>query len=257
MVKRVVLAILLLALMGCASKPRIAPTVEGRKEDLLKGLNRSWERLRSMRGRGRIAVSADDRTYSGNFSLLYRNPAELRIDVNGPFGIQLLAVSAVGDSVLAILPAADLAFVSRVSTPGLGAIGDVVTADKLRELATGTVGILRGLEACDVMLKEKDQYDVLVFKDSGYTNEIALNRKTGTIVERDFYDDTGKLVLHCEYGRFKLTRGVLRPYVVMMREGLTSDGLEMIYEHQSLNGRVKESEFHLEIPKGIEVIEDQ
>jgi hypothetical protein len=50
---------------------------------------------------------------------------------------------------------------------------------------------------------------------------------------------------------------VLRPYSVTMREGSSANSLEMIYEHQSLNGRVRDRDFDLLIPKGIDVIQDR
>ena len=257
MVKRVALAILLLAIAGCASRPRIAPTVERRKEDLLQGLSRSHERLRNMRGRGRIAVSTGGRTYSGNFSLIYRNPASLRMDIHGPFGVQFLAVSAVNDSVLAVLPFAAIAFVTRGSTPGVGGLGDIVTADMLREFATATVSVADELEPDMVVLEHRDGGEILVFEESGLVNEIALDPRTGAILARYIYGEESKLILSCEYTRYKLTGGVLRPYVINVSENGTGNSLEMVYEHQSLNGRVRDRDFDLLIPKGIEVIQDQ
>lgn len=257
MVKRIVLAILLLAFAGCASRPGIPPTVERRKEELLKGLNRSYERLTNMRGRGRIAVSTGGETYSGNFSLLYKNPDKLKIDIHGPLGIKFLALSVVEDSVLAVLPFTGIAYVSSSSTPGVGGLGEAVTADKLTEFVTATVSAAHGLDPNRVEYEHNDQSEVLVFEESGLVNKIAMNPKTGVMLTRDIYGENDRLLLSCEYARFKLTGRVLRPYMVTMREGGTDNSLEMVYEHQSLNGRVRDRDFDLSIPMGIEVIQDQ
>jgi outer membrane lipoprotein-sorting protein len=257
LVIRVALAILLLGVTGCTSRYKVAPTIERRKEDLLRGISRSNERLRSLRGRGRIAVSTGGRTYSGNFSLLYRSPEKLRIDVNGPFGIQLLSVTSVEDSVLAVMPLADIAYVSRASSPGVGGLGEVVTAGDLMELATATVTVAGTLLPEKVSLEHNDGSDVLVYEDSGYTKRITVNARTGATVARSTHDKADRLVLQCDYGRFKLTEGMLRPYVVKIREVESDNRLEMVYEHQSLNGRMDDREFHLEIPRGVEIIQDK
>jgi outer membrane lipoprotein-sorting protein len=257
LVRRVVLAILLLAAAGCTSRPLIAPTAERRREDLLQGLSRSHDRLRSMRGRGRIAVSTGGKTYSGNFSLIYRKPASLRLDVYGPFGIHFVSISAVDDSVLALVPLAAVAFVTRGSTAGVGGLGDIVTADMLREFATATLSAAGRLDPDRVTLEQGEGDETLVFEDSGLVNRIALNPKTGAMLARYIHEQGGKLLLSCEYSRFKLTGRVLRPYVITVSENGTDNRLEMVYEHQSLNSRVRDRDFDLLIPKGFEVIQDQ
>ncbi len=257
MVTRVALAILLLTVTGCTSRPKVAPTIERRKEDLLRGISRSNERLKSLRGRGRIAVSTGDRTYSGNFSLLYSSPEKLRIDVHGPFGIQLLSVTSVGDSVLAVMPMADIALVSRASSPGVGGLGEVVTARDLMELATATVSVADTIRPDRVTLERKSGFDVLIYEESGYTKRITVNARTGATVARSTHDMANRSVLECDYGRFKLTEGILRPYVVKIREVESGNRLEMVYEHQSLNRRLDDREFYLEIPRGVEIIQDK
>jgi len=256
LVKRIVLAILLLALMGCARAPRLAPTAERRKEELLRVISRSNERLKSMRGRGRIAVSTGKRTYSGDFSLLYVNPGKLRIDIHGPFGLQLLSVSATGDTVTAFLPIVDLAYQSPASTPGVGGLGDVLTANDLKELVTGTVRIPEELSLEEVQLKSEGRLATLVFERSGHRNAVSINMEKRTIVARNIYDDTGRILLSCDYGRFKSRRRVLRPYVVKIREGETGNRLEVVYEHQNLNVRIRDEEFRLVIPESAKIIKD-
>jgi len=150
------------------------------------------------------------------------------------------SVSAVNDSVLAVLPFAAIAFVTRGSTPGVGGLGDIVTADMLREFATATVSVADELEPDMVVLEHRDGGEILVFEESGLVNEIALDPRTGAILARYIYGEESKLILSCEYTRYKLTGGVLRPYVINVSENGTGNSLEMVYEHQSLNGRVRD-----------------
>lgn len=250
------LVILLSALAGCVKAPGIAPTAERRKEELLRVISRSNERLETMRGRGRIAVSTGKRTYSGNFSLLYVNPGKLRIDIYGPFGLKLLSMSATGDTATAFLPAANLAFLSHASTPGVGGLGDALSADDLRELATATVHIPEELSLEEVQLKSEDGLAAIIFQRSGYTNMVSINQGKHMIVARDIYDDTGRLLLSCDYGRFKSRRGALRPHVIKIREEQSGNRLEMVYEHQSLNTRIEDAELNLIIPEDARIIKN-
>lgn len=256
MLKRIALAILLLAFVGCVRGPRVAPSIKRRKEDLLQGISRSHERLESLRGRGRIAVSTGRRTYSGNFSLRYKNPRRLRIDIYGPFGIQFLSVSVFGDSVLALLPNANLAFISHSSTPGVGGFGDIVTADQLKELLTATVSLPEDPGAEEIKCKFEDKLATVTFSKSGYTNMLTVNPRTNALLEREIYDSAGKILLRCYYRRFKLLKGRSRPHVVKIHEEQSGNRLEMVYEKQSLNTAIEDSEFHLNIPEDAEVIKN-
>jgi len=256
LVKRIALAFLLLAFLGCVRGPRVAPSIKRRKEDLLQGISRSHERLGSLRGRGRIAVSTGKKTYSGNFSLRYKNPGKLRIDIYGPFGLQLLSVSVFDDSVLALLPSANLAFISHLSMPGVGGLGDVVTGDQFKELVTATVSLPGGPGAEEIKCNFKDKVATVIFSKSGYTNKLIVNPRTNAMLEREIYDDAGKILLTCYYRRFKSLKGWSRPYVVKIHEEETGKGLEMVYEEQNLNAKIENSEFQLNIPVGVEVIKN-
>ena len=254
--KRIVLAILLLALVGCVRGPRVAPSIKRRKQDLLQGISRSRERLASLRGRGRIAVSAGRRTYSGNFSLQYKSPGRLRIDIYGPFGLQFLSVTVLEDSVLALLPSEDLALISHPSTPGVGGFGDIVTADQLKELLTATASLPEGPGAEKIKCDFEDRLATVVFSRSGYTHKLIANQATNAVLEREIRDRAGKILLRCYYRRFKSLKGQSRPYVVKIHEEQSGNRLEMVFEEQSLNARIEDSEFHLDIPDDAEVIKN-
>lgn len=254
MVKRIALAILLLALVGCVRGPRVAPSIKRRKEDLLQGISRSHERLESLRGRGRIAVSTGKKTYSGDFSLWYKKPGKLRIDIRGPFGLQLLCVSISDDSVLVILPSENLALISHTSASGVGGFGDVMTADQLKELITATASLPQGPGPIEIKCNFEDKLATVTFGKSGRTNILLMNPRTNAMLERRIYDDAGRILLRCYYRRFRLLKGYSRPYVAKIHEEESGNRLEIVYQEQNLNAKVEDSEFQLDIPEGTEII---
>jgi outer membrane lipoprotein-sorting protein len=256
MVKRIALAIIILVLAGCVKGPQVAPPIERTKEDLLQSINRSHERLKSIGGKGKVAVSAGKETYKGDFNLLYQNPRKLKLDMYGPFGLHMLALSEVEDTLLVFLPTVNVAFSSTASKVGVEGLMDVVTVNELRELLAGTMSLPENIPPDEVLLKPKDKLVSLIFDADGYTNEVVLNPRTEVMVARDIYDKAGNLLLQCSYSRFKAVDKIPRPYLIEISETKSGNHLELQYESQSLNMETKDTDFHLDIPEGIGIIQN-
>ena len=242
----------LLFLLSCAGPPPLrrvlpAPTAA----DLLKRAADDIARLNTLEGEARISLRLEGTRQNASLLVLFRRPADLRLEVTGPLGVRLLTAVALRDSLRAYLPRtnnlyegpADGDVLRRITGVDLGAWAFWRAVLGIALLDSAQAGELR---------REGNRLIVRISETAG-SRRLLFDARSLTLSEEEVYNPEGGLVARRTMSDYRETDGVVLPRRIAIFHG--GDEIRLEYGEVKVNGAIVEEAFRLRVPEGVNRVE--
>jgi outer membrane lipoprotein-sorting protein len=141
-------------------------------------------------------------------------------------------------------------FFDSMLVPGVGPDEFVTRTESTRVLQTGEGRKRKALEEPD--------YDITISKRKNgnvlqTTRVVHINRVNMLPYQQDIYDDTGRVVTSASYENYQSYGNIQFPSLITITRPLDEYSLKVAIAKLTLNGKLEDDQFQLEIPAGMTV----
>lgn len=230
------------------SLPEISPKV------LLDQIHKHASKLETFQGIARFYVASPEGSFSGTMRVVLKAPDSLWMKIEGPLGIDLMAMRFVGDEALLYSPwenvvyHGSLADVDAIEMLPLG-LGDT------SHLLLGVTGLL----VPDYSLL--DSMHVLSFKGKQYIltersgEQYWIEPKGPVVAKWEKCDHNGRSYQKWEGRKFKKRSGIRFPQQIQFANRYPEQRLTLQYEEVRMNKPLRKGWFGIRLPEGVEKVE--
>ena len=249
-----VTAVLLASLFLTTSCTR-APTYQPVRDqaeivaELAEEIAAAEHTVQTLKGVGRVTFEQRGRSNSSSFTLRYRAPDRLRIDLFGPLGIPTLLVAITGDEAAVALPEARVQWIvdlAQTSIPMAKEIAWTVVRDALLGGAHMPPPELFG----ETELGESDGTYMMRWQEGRHQYAASIDKSTRTLTRLEVFDADGRLEQRYRYRRYREVGGFMRPSVIAL--DVPREGASVVVTYDSLRMNLDIGEEELELPAGLE-----
>lgn len=190
------------------------PTVSPEAQHRLSMLENHNRGLGTFKGMGSFRLENEEGLRNARVAWIGSDFRKLRIQVMDISGVPIMSIAADGDYFYALSHRENRFYKTRASDPGLKkAIGIPMKTREAIQILTGRVPV-RGHDSALVIRDEKNEGDVLVLTSRwGRVLEKIFFDKTGkTALHMEMYDSMGNFVYRAEFGDIRIVENYMLPF---------------------------------------------
>lgn len=229
---------------GCAS--RVGLNSKLVTADLVhKSVRENHERVKTMKGSGRITVETPALAQAGSFELVVRKPDSVLVKLEGPFGIDvgsalltrkdfLFYNSFQNQVITGATTAANLSRILRVN----------LDFDDLLTLFTGGAFFSDDELEPDAFAVQDEQY-VLAYHHTDGDRRYWIDPTSLLVTKIQHFDTKGKLQFEQGFSNFRTVGGSVIPFRVRMRQHDAGRAVSVAYSTIAINTNSIQFTFHI------------
>lgn len=245
--------ILTLYLVSCSSTKNIEQKPFN-IHDVIENINKSGEKLKSLKGSGNISLENESGGNSGNFRATLLKPDSLYISITGPFGINIVK-----------------AFIERDTFLFHDAFNNVIVTGKtskknINEIFRVNIGFedMMSIVSCvpdfsrengiipQINPNFNDNEAVIIYEKEGDIIKYYLNLENRYITKRIVYSGSGKITREEKYQSYYKFNDTWIPRSIQITLPIENQSLSLYFEKQEFN--TKDLNFSVPIPKDTKVL---
>jgi hypothetical protein len=237
-----------LLLLSCAPSGRLRrPSPAPTASDLANLLARDIAPLTSLEAEARVSLRLRGIRQNASALVLFRRPADLKVEVTGPFGVRLMTAVASAESLRVFLPRTQELFegrtdedvLYRVTGVGLDAWLPWQAILGVTSLDTARVESIRETEG---------RIRVRVREGNG-SRELAFRSTDGTPCSEEVRDAEGRVLVRREMEGYREADGIVLPRRLTVAQG--DDAIRLEYRRLRVNPEIAPEHFRLIVPEGV------
>lgn len=249
-----VFGLLLLVSAGCSSlltarKP-LDPDAD--PADVIRSVEHNLRRAKTFSGRGLLTLSSAEGSQRATLSVQLKRPDSLHFKIEGPLGLDLMAGSIGGDSLLVLSSRDNILYRGRpeqlsdiIVLPGNPALSDLIS-------------LFMGLQAPNDDPEAIGSFEVEgdAFRVEYLSGEIVyIEPAVRAVTLREIPDRLGQPLVKMELRQFRKRKGVFMPHLIRLTGFQPLQRLTVYYERMRPNLPLDRDWFDLPIPKGVAIVE--
>jgi len=241
-------------MFACSTTPRlpVAPPIES-PADLIRRVTESTDSLHTARSRARVSLEIDDVRQKASSVLFYESPSELRMEINGTLGVNILSAKFWSDSLRVYLPG-DKGYVDGPAGRVLYQItGMDLSFYDLPHILLGIPRLSPHDKQNIVAFNTTSNDYVLELMEGVLKRKIWVDRNTVTVRREDITGPHGRLLSRMTAGGHTKSGSVVLPGQTRIDQG--GNHIEWKVESMSVNAGIDPSVFTLNMPKDVTRLE--
>lgn len=241
----------LFLVLGCASRSGIAlKTIT--PELLHKSIDSNRDRVRTLKGLGRITVETPEVAQSGSFELMLRKPDSVLVKLEGPFGIDVGSALLTRREFLFYNSFANKVITGSTNPANLTRILRVnLEFDDLIALFSGGTFLADDQGEPDTFAVQDEQY-VLTYQHTHGERRYWVDPTSGQMTRIQHLDAAGRLRFEQGFSNFRTTGGVMVPFRIRMKQ--LDEGRAIWIAFSSVSVNTNSLPFTFTIPESAERI---
>jgi hypothetical protein len=240
-------------IISCSSsKPVVEQSFD--INDVINSINRTSEKIKSLKGNGNISLESEAGGNSGNFKVNVLKPDSLHLSITGPFGINVAKALITKDTFFFHDAFNNVMVSGKTTNKNLGEILRVsIGFDDIMSVVAGAPDFLRetGIKP-QVDLKSEDNEVVLIYKNEGNIIKYYINLKNKYISKRVVYSGSGKITKEETYQNYYEKNEMWIPRSIRVSLPIENQSLSLYFEKQDFNS--DDLNFSFSIPKDTKVL---
>jgi outer membrane lipoprotein-sorting protein len=246
-----VLAVSTLVATSCMHAPTYTPVRDRaqRVAELVEEISSIQAGIETLKGVGRITFEQKNRSNSSSFTLRYRAPDRLRIDLFGPLGLPTLIVAMAGEEASVALPQLKYKWtvdLLQTSIPMAKEMAWTVVRDAL---LGGTHMPPPELFGETELVESGDTY-VMRWSEGAHQYEATIDKRSRTLEKLEVFDVEGRLEQRYRYRSYREMDGVMRPSVIAL--DVPRDDASVVVSYDSLRINLELKDEDVTLPEGLE-----
>lgn len=232
---------------GTNSSPILSP------QTLLSRVQASSSRLIDLTGTALVSASLHDRQGRADTRILFRQPDQLKLIIQGPFGQTFALISRNGETVQCYLPLQNTVFEGSIEDgldevlPGLHV--------RLADIQTGAIGLIDLTRYHQAHLidyhRDGEQYILTVQTDEdGTTRKVWIDGKRSVVTREEENRGDGRMIVRTFEGYIR-TKGIWRPSRVRIAGDDTREAVTVQFQTQAVNTGLSAADLALALPKTV------
>jgi len=239
-------------LAGCAPALRRAAINPGETnwQVIPQVLQNNFDRLKTLKGWGRLVVETPQMAYNATSSIVFKKPDSLFVKIEAIFGLDVGTLFADRDIYRLYIPSYNTCY---TGSPDSMALSQFIAFDmSLKRL----IHVLTGLETAQGLsngILKKDKNRIILWGNDGtFIHKYYIDPQQGVITRAEIRNKKNQTVFLEEFDRFiRLDDGVFVPRTIRLQRPLEKQSLTLFYENLVVNKKVPAKEFKFQIPEKV------
>lgn len=228
------LSLALLSIGGCAARSVLTKGFMT-AELVQQTVRANHDRVRSMKGTGRITIETPEIAQSGSFELALQKPDSVLMKLEGPFGIDVGSALLTRKEFLFYNIYQNEVITGTTSAENLTKILRIqLSFDDLLALFSGGTFFGDDQTMPDAVTVQEDQY-VFTYRHPYGERRYWVDPATQLIARIQQFDGQDKLRFDQAFSNFRNVGGATVPFRIRIREYQTGRALSIAYTHISVN----------------------
>jgi outer membrane lipoprotein-sorting protein len=235
--------------MGCSGNLRrpVISEEEMRLDAVPEVLRHNFERLKTLKGRGKLTIETPRFAYTADSRVIFKGPDSLYIRLEAIFGIDIGWLFADRDSFTAFTPFTNSYFAGSTDSLKFGPLANFdMTYDRLIQTLTGLATVP---ELQDGRLERSDKKMILSGVLGGSFLTYWIDPAKGVVTKVEMKDQESQVLLLGEFQRFVKLSGIYLPRTIRMQRPQQQEAITLFYENLEVNKRVSKKDFKTRIPE--------
>ncbi|MGK9367476.1 DUF4292 domain-containing protein [Melioribacter sp. Ez-97] len=225
-------------LAGCGASKEISNERILSPERLITKLEANRRKVRTFSAAGTINIKNGNSTIESSIEVNIKKPDSVRVDVYGPFGIELAQILITRDNFLFYDAINKKAYKGKTDEAAIQkALKIDLPFDMLIDAFTGGVDLSDKLrtEPDDYVFNENYSYVKYIDSTSGTINEYEINTKNFTVNKIKIGKSDKRSIVEATYDNYKEFENISVPLTVSMKFPENNQSLQINYKKVSIN----------------------
>lgn len=223
-------------------------------KDVINSINRTGEKIKSMKGSGNISLESERGGNSGNFKINVLKPDSLYLTITGPFGINVAKALITKDTFFFHDAFNNVVVTGKTSKKNLAEILRVnIGFEDIMNVSSCSPDFLREKDnAPQVDQKFEDNEVVLIYQNEGDIIKYYVNLENRYISKRVVYSGSGKIIKEEKYQSYYKKDDMWLPRSIQVTLPAENQSLSLYFEKQDINSG--DLNFSISYPKDTKVL---
>lgn len=236
--------------LGCAGTARRAALSdeETRWEVVPDVLRQNFERLKTLKSRGKLIIESPELSYSADSRVVFKGPDSLYLKVEVILGIDIGWLFADRQTFTAYTPFTNSYYTGSIDSFRFGDLlaFDDMTYDRLIQAVIGLELIPRVNNA---QLSRSGKSLLLSGTVDSFALKYWIDPGKGVVTRAEMRDQKGQLILSGEFQRFIKSSDVYLPRSIRLQRPAKKQSITVFYDFLEANKEISKKEFKTKIPE--------
>ncbi len=235
--------------LGCARtmrRPALSEE-ETRWEVVPDILRQNFERLKTLKGRGKLIIESPELSYSADSRIVFKGPDSLYLKIEAILGIDIGWLFSDRQSFTVYMPFTNSFYTGSIDSFRFGGLlsFDDMTYDRL-------IQAVIGLELIPPVnggrLSRSGKSLLLSGTVENFRLKYWIDPRKGVVTKAEMRDKEGQLILSGEFQRFIRSANVYLPRSIRLQRPAQKQSITVFYEDLQVNKQVTNKDFKTRIP---------
>lgn len=246
--------LIFLSLISCSNSKK---SVEENFDiwDIIKNINLSSEKIKSLKGNGNISLTSENGGNSGNFKINLLKPDSISLNITGPFGISVVKALITRDTFFFHDSFNNVVVTGKTTKKNIEQIFRLkIDFNDIIYVLSCSPNFLRETDLKPLVdLHKIDNEAILIYKNNGDIVKYYINLENKYISKRVVYSGSGKIISEEHYQSYYKKDNIWIPRSIKIVLPLENQSLSLYFEKQDIN--TNDLNFTFTFPKDTKVLQ--